>query len=854
MKNLRSDDITITLQWAVVAILTPFILVPPQGDGTVSTFARVFVISFLYGTSLLATLLYLFARSRPGKGAERVVAYMAFIDIAIVLMALLMWRTSMPDLFWVLIVMVVVVATRFKYVVTLPVTIIICALYAVVMVIGAENTVSAGKVISDALLRSVFLTFIAGAIVYVRSREHRELESVRIFSDSASRIGSTLDSAQVLRFACEGISRILGGASVFAYQIDRRTAKARLLECYPTLEGSTVCSGGMTVDGSTKDHPTDVLDFVEGGFSVAGEVDLKHKKGSTIVSRGGNEEVVALPADVNSESGILFVARSRKPFSGGMQEVVEVCRSIAWLASAALEKCVKYSEEKRLRAEYDSLYKTLRKLGSSITLSDVAFTACKMVIEGMGVRGSSLFLLDEKERYFFPAIAVESSGFAWEEFSVGNEIPADEIQRRFPPSGQDMLIIDKPEDADFLPPFLRAEGVVALAPLYLEGKISGVICASDEEGKYFSDNEISRFRAVASEAGLAISNARLHDKITSDAAQLSSLMNLANAIGSTNNLSTIMSLALDTARHLFDCKYGLIYRIDEGEGTLRYVDSFGYPERILEKIALPPYLSVKECPVASGEKLHHVQDLSSVTDVCRVMKDIKSGSSVCVALTAERKVLGVLHLQSTEAWAFRDDDLQFIMAIADQVAIALQRASLFEEVNRLAQTDPLTGVFNVRRLEASLRDEFSRAKRYRRPLSFLMIDVDGLKAWNDTLGHQHGDIVLSKVASILDTNTRDVDKVFRYGGDEFCVLLPETNQKEAVVVAEKLKKAVEESSFPGEEKMGDSSISISVGVSSVTYGVGSPDELVKSADEALYEAKRSGGNCVAVHGGSSLTE
>ncbi len=853
MKNLKGDDITITLQWAVAVILTPFVLVQPPDAGTISIFTRVFVVSLLYGTSLLATLLYLFTRGKSDKRAERVVAYMALVDVGIVLMALMLWRKSMPDLFWVLILMVVVAATRFGHAVTLPVTIVICGLYTAVMVIGADDTVSMGRVISDALLRSIFLIFVAGSIVYVRRGELQELECIKVFSESASRIGSTLDPAQVLRFACEGISRILKGASVFAYRIDRRTAKAHLWECYPPGQGKAVDAEKRPFPGASQGLRAEMPDSGEDEGAAPVDKDITLVEGCAIFPGSESEEVIMLPADVNSELGVVFMARIQKPLSWTGQERVEVCKSIAWLVSAALEKCVKYTEEKRMRAETDSLYKTLRKLGSSISLSDVALTACRMVIEGMGVRGSSLFLLDDQERYFFPAIAVESSGFVWEEFSVGNEISVEEIKKRFPPSGQDTLIIDKPKDADFLPPFLRAEGIVALSPLYLEGKISGLICASDEEGKYFSDNEMSRFRAVASEAGLAISNARLHDKISSDAAQLSSLMNITNAIGSTNNLATIMTLALDTVRHLFDCKYGLIYRIDETEGTLKYVDSFGYPEHVLKRIALPPYLPVGECPVASGERIYNIGDLSSAINVCRVLKEIRHGSSVCVALRAEKKTLGVLHLQSTETWAFRDEDSDFIMAIADQVAIALQRASLFEEVNRLAVTDPLTGVFNLRRLDASLRDEFSRAKRYRRPLSFLMVDVDRLKVWNDTLGHQHGDLVLSKVASILDSNTRDVDKVFRYGGDEFCVLLPETDLTEAVIVAEKLKRAVEEYRFPGEEKMGDLSISISVGVSSVTGVVGTPDELVKSADEALYEAKRAGGNSVAVSRSSSLT-
>lgn len=222
--------------------------------------------------------------------------------------------------------------------------------------------------------------------------------------------------------------------------------------------------------------------------------------------------------------------------------------------------------------------------------------------------------------------------------------------------------------------------------------------------------------------------------------------------------------------------------------------------------------------------------------------------AICLMIRAEGETLGVMHIRSHKPGAFREEDQQLALAIADQVALALQRALLFEEINRLAVTDPLTGVFNIRRLESVLKEEVGRARRYEHPLSFLMVDVDNLKSYNDTLGHQKGDLVLSKLASIIDSNTREVDKVFRYGGDEFCVVLPETNSSEARVVADKVRRAVGEFHFPGEEKVPEGGITVSLGVATLEPDAGDGEALVRQADVSLYEAKQRGRNSVVVSG------
>ena len=169
---------------------------------------------------------------------------------------------------------------------------------------------------------------------------------------------------------------------------------------------------------------------------------------------------------------------------------------------------------------------------------------------------------------------------------------------------------------------------------------------------------------------------------------------------------------------------------------------------------------------------------------------------------------------------------------------------VFEDITD-AITDDLTGCYNRRKLKEDLKEELDRAKRYDNKLSVLMIDIDWFKEYNDSHGHQKGDELLIKLVKILSYNIRFTDKLYRYGGEEFVVLLPETTEVQAKEVAEKLRKKVEEKKFEGEEKSQPNMIiSVSIGISSYPKNGSSSSEIVQTADSALYEAKSSGKNIV----------
>ena len=189
-----------------------------------------------------------------------------------------------------------------------------------------------------------------------------------------------------------------------------------------------------------------------------------------------------------------------------------------------------------------------------------------------------------------------------------------------------------------------------------------------------------------------------------------------------------------------------------------------------------------------------------------------------------------------------DRETYLYTATSTAVAFALFGGVVGHYADRLAQlatTDPLTGLLNPRAFHERLRHELGRAARYQEPLSFLIVDVDGLKRVNDQYGHAAGDAVLQTVAAVIRSGLRQIDLGARLGGDEFGVLAPRTNVAAATVLAERLSALLAERRGSGE------GTSISIGIASKVPSNGerpAMSSLMAAADEALYQAKRAGGN------------
>ncbi|MCG8608096.1 diguanylate cyclase [bacterium] len=180
-------------------------------------------------------------------------------------------------------------------------------------------------------------------------------------------------------------------------------------------------------------------------------------------------------------------------------------------------------------------------------------------------------------------------------------------------------------------------------------------------------------------------------------------------------------------------------------------------------------------------------------------------------------------------------------ALSEKV-IELQRAK--EELRQLAITDGLTSLYNYRYFQEQLLQELNRARRHNLQVSLVMIDIDHFKHYNDTHGHPAGDLILKQIASLLKSNIRNIDLASRYGGEEFALVLIETNKSSAGIVAEKIRKLVEDQSFEQEESQPNGTLTISTGVATFPEDGDDFDQLVSNADQRLYRAKQAGRNLI----------
>jgi diguanylate cyclase (GGDEF)-like protein len=213
-----------------------------------------------------------------------------------------------------------------------------------------------------------------------------------------------------------------------------------------------------------------------------------------------------------------------------------------------------------------------------------------------------------------------------------------------------------------------------------------------------------------------------------------------------------------------------------------------------------------------------------------------------IPLVVGARVVGALQACHTEPRAASVEGIELLQMLAAHAATAIESARLNEVAEERSHMDPLTQLHNRRRLEEDLDAECKRCGRYGRPLALVMLDVDHFKAVNDTLGHPQGDVALQEVAQVIGGAVRTTDSAYRYGGEEFCVLLRETGAESAMHFAERLRQRIEARFAAGTTP----GLTASFGVAEVSADTLTPRALVKAADAAMYASKRSGRNRVVL--------
>ena len=236
------------------------------------------------------------------------------------------------------------------------------------------------------------------------------------------------------------------------------------------------------------------------------------------------------------------------------------------------------------------------------------------------------------------------------------------------------------------------------------------------------------------------------------------------------------------------------------------------------------------------------QKFESIIDNPELLRVMELQRGILIPLVLGSRTHGVMKLFFRRKLNFDAQMREWLITSGAMLSRSLIRSWRYLAAEKMATIDGLTGLYNHRYFMDQLRKEFTRARRYRNWLSLILIDIDNFKHYNDTNGHLAGNKVLIKIAKTIRKSVREMDLVARWGGEEFALLLPEINAKNGMIVAEKIRKEVENQRFRNEHKQPEGNLTISLGVAENSAKLKNYLELFNRADEALYHAKRSGKN------------
>lgn len=326
---------------------------------------------------------------------------------------------------------------------------------------------------------------------------------------------------------------------------------------------------------------------------------------------------------------------------------------------------------------------------------------------------------------------------------------------------------------------------------------------------------------------------------------LNDLIDVARASVSTIELDSLLTAILESAMRFTGIPAGSVALYDNRTGnlTLRAHSGLSADFVAFDQWAVTPGGLTDQ--LLQRDQILFVEDTEKV-DFFHNPLAVREGirSLVCIPLVTKGNIQGVLYLDDFVPRTFDRERMELLSVLASFAAMAIENAKLHHETIQMAITDSLTRLYNRRYFEQVLPQELERAERYGLSFGLLMIDVDNFKKFNDSYGHPMGDRILATIAGSVEKSLRSVDFAFRYGGEELVVLLPETDQKNACKVAERIRQRVVRDTNRRMRGTLKEPITVSVGVASYPDDGGDIGQLLTRADSLLYQAKNAGRNCV----------
>ncbi len=358
------------------------------------------------------------------------------------------------------------------------------------------------------------------------------------------------------------------------------------------------------------------------------------------------------------------------------------------------------------------------------------------------------------------------------------------------------------------------------------------------------NEDIQLITEICRAAGLMLRVTQLQDAYQKCLRDVNTLWSAAERIIPLMEPDELYNAILETSVRLAEAEKGSLLLAEHDSSLLTIKAARGINKKLFDAVKVKPGEGIAGKVFTEGTPVL-VDDIEKIHDIKSSRKHkYKTGSFLSVPLKIGDRTIGVLNIaDKITGGIFSEEDMYLIRSFASYATIALERSNYYnlaEHLRELSITDSLTGLFNRRYFEERFIEELHRSERHNLSFSLAMIDIDDFKLFNDTEGHLSGDEILRAISFIAKETLRVSDVIARFGGEEFAVIMPQTNKEEAFLVTERIRQAVRELIPKNWKKYPKEAITVSIGISSFPEDGVNRKELIRSADRALYRSKIEG--------------